>query len=848
MTNEGTEGNLTSDLSTEAAPGAAAMVRGREPADILRLVLRDPRLGGAMLVGRRGSGRRSTVERALAGLDPRPTIIHLNGSRFAAQTRYGVLSFLLSRLETSPSITRHELVRAIVDMIGDERTIVTLGNPELIDSESAAVLAQLSAMHRISLIIVCSRPSELPADLSALYRSRMLLRIEVQGMDVGQTMAFLREELGGPVSISAAAAMWRMCRASRDYIRRLTKEFVSQGKLRRAEGIWILAAGPFTISTGMRVPQLANVTLEERRLLRILAVGGPAALSGLRRCGLVDEVSSLRLHGVLTIVEPRSEAVDIGVPLIAHSLRTEMDENQLLSLAGDLAELYADPQCARLLTEARALRDLGDDEAAAAAVDEFRRSGGFTAAAWRIDPIRRSRLLEVQFWSLVALGRRNEAEAYLKGAGEGLAEAVRDRTGDHSLIQAEQLHGLLAAQAAVLDGRTEEIPDLMQTLWETESLHIKALTVQAEAWATGERQADALAIVDVVDADLDSLRFGGVLDQVMSPEQCADIECTLLRVRLLCGEWHAAEKAAARLTQGMYPSPHAVAYGSLVTGLLSALAHEAETAVSILVPAAHQMTAVSQGASPAAARAGAAFCLADLDRDDFIPAASQSDPGLAGGGFLGWVGEVLNAMRLGRDDPRGAAADLLELAARCRDSGRQLLEMAALAAALRFGDTTGAGRLGQLAARSSAPSAHGFALLARGVAERDGEALTAGVEELIAHGQLLYSHGKGGVLLEHLGHRDRRRILARHRDVPGRLADGLETAASDSSQMWLPHLTKRESQIADQAIAGMTNSAIARLNGVSVRTVEGHLYQVYSKLHVRNRRELTVLARTHREE
>ena len=41
-----------------------------------------------------------------------------------------------------------------------------------------------------------------------------------------------------------------------------------------------------------------------------------------------------------------------------------------------------------------------------------------------------------------------------------------------------------------------------------------------------------------------------------------------------------------------------------------------------------------------------------------------------------------------------------------------------------------------------------------------------------------------------------------------------------------------------RAAAGTSNRKIAEQMHVSVRTVEGHLYQVYSKLHVASRTEL----------
>ncbi|WP_229232198.1 response regulator transcription factor [Sinomonas cyclohexanicum] len=53
-----------------------------------------------------------------------------------------------------------------------------------------------------------------------------------------------------------------------------------------------------------------------------------------------------------------------------------------------------------------------------------------------------------------------------------------------------------------------------------------------------------------------------------------------------------------------------------------------------------------------------------------------------------------------------------------------------------------------------------------------------------------------------------------------------------------PVLTQREREVAVLAATGTSNRRIAEDLGLSVRTVEGHLYQVFAKLSVANRSEL----------
>ena len=75
-----------------------------------------------------------------------------------------------------------------------------------------------------------------------------------------------------------------------------------------------------------------------------------------------------------------------------------------------------------------------------------------------------------------------------------------------------------------------------------------------------------------------------------------------------------------------------------------------------------------------------------------------------------------------------------------------------------------------------------------------------------------------------------RRQLQRLVELPGDLSD--QAGALNA------RLTERETAVGTLAARGTTNKSIAESMGVSVRTVEGHLYQVYAKLQVTSRSEL----------
>jgi DNA-binding CsgD family transcriptional regulator len=193
-----------------------------------------------------------------------------------------------------------------------------------------------------------------------------------------------------------------------------------------------------------------------------------------------------------------------------------------------------------------------------------------------------------------------------------------------------------------------------------------------------------------------------------------------------------------------------------------------------------------------------------------------------------WIGDAHAAARLvasarediahGRWNPAGiklvgatvdARADELRLLEEvCRHRQGQLAEIGGL---LARGTRTGS--LTDLAAAAD---------LAAGL-ELDA------VESRCAAVALDKARSRGNTVMAHL-------MQARLDALEGRVAV-LPVTPSQAT----PTLTQREQEVAVLAAAGTSNRRIAEDLGLSVRTVEGHLYQVFAKLSVSNRGELAGL-------
>jgi DNA-binding CsgD family transcriptional regulator len=192
-----------------------------------------------------------------------------------------------------------------------------------------------------------------------------------------------------------------------------------------------------------------------------------------------------------------------------------------------------------------------------------------------------------------------------------------------------------------------------------------------------------------------------------------------------------------------------------------------------------------------------------------------------------------------------AARDHAMAAARvARNAGMHAVEMRALHTAVRFGGRSHSTRLRQLAAQIDTPMAMAIAAHSQGIDDHDGDRLDYAADRFAELGtpalaadalaQASREHAHAGARVKELESATRAHWLASQ--------CGLRTPALRSVEDPLP-ITDREREIASLVGAGLTNREIADRLGVSVRTVDGHLYRVFSKLRIADRDQLARLVR-----
>lgn len=201
-------------------------------------------------------------------------------------------------------------------------------------------------------------------------------------------------------------------------------------------------------------------------------------------------------------------------------------------------------------------------------------------------------------------------------------------------------------------------------------------------------------------------------------------------------------------------------------------------------------------------------------------------------------------MAAGAGEVTRAAALATQAAAVAARSGQSAVVAVALHTAVRLGHHQGAStRLAELAAECDGSLVGTFSAHADAVGAGNGAGLDQVLARFEAMGARLLAAeaaAQASVAHERAGRRGSSWGSARRARELAEGCEGADTPALAQAGRPLP-LSRREREVAGLAARGLANRAIAERLVVSVRTVEGHLDQVYAKLGIGGRSELAAV-------
>lgn len=877
---------VTRPAMSQIGPGKTgdAFSAVREPMlETIQGRLRQRESCGVVLLGEHGVGKTCVAKQVFKLIDPEWLVVSLRCSASTVAINYGALGPLMGGVPAdmvdSPMAVFRAVSKELLQRASRRPIVLFIDNVQELDDHSALIVSQLAVGKAVRLLLTGDSLTSMPAEILGLWRDGLISRLDVLPISEVDVRPWLEEFLEMPISSAAAKALYAAGSGNPRFLTVVVEEQINTGSIVLNEGVWVLSGIPFACgrnSVDTVMTALMSLTSQERMVVEALALSGGLSISALMAFCDAAAVDSLQQRGFLSVGKGDHVVAKLTNNLVAQVVRQEVPAGRSRELQR-LAAASADGResgalgtfrlaawaidCGRpesgerALALARAANTAGCPDLAIRIIESSAGHGSeppmmlenarALLELGKIDiarsilhaPVFQDRNLPLGQW-VDAMLLRSAATAGSEGVQDNL-QAVRRRLDDEDVAPGENIGDLEERlQLAEIDcmlkrGRYSEVATQLQLLHSSSTSPNTRLVAGLwliQVWTLTGRALDAGRIAGEIELEAfvrdDSGPFdnlaGSTLGTVITASLISDNSGTLL---------HAARGPLKRV--------QAVTLGQLVEGLMHAYSGRADKGLKSLLAAASQFDQLHDTVPQALAYSAIAYAFALKGDDDSAAryitrrnALRFEAPRLI---LLACESfEVLASAEISSREK--AIVALYSLADESRRGQMAALEMGFVCAAVRLGSLTGAQRLMDLAAGVQGPWARCCEGFAQGVRMGNAPQLLSMAEAASDCGDDLFARDIARAALRIAGdNADKNSLRIAHQIIRnGVLKLGHVKASSDDGQM----LTFREQEIASLAARGASNKAIAAQMHISVRTVEGHLYQVYSKLQVTSRAEL----------
>lgn len=856
------------------------LLTGRD--EELRLIsdaLSDDEHQGIVLTGLAGVGK-TRLARAAAEMAERAgwTVRRIAGTATGRPVTLGAFARWADDTSASPLTSAQKVMAGLTAGADGTRLLVFVDDAYLLDDMSALIVHQL-ALQGAARVIATSRTGETAPDaVTALWKDGLLRRLELQPLSHDESRTLLQTVLDGPVSTDCAERMWQLTRGNVLFLHHLVEEEREAGRLTMAGREWRWTGTPLASPSLIALVelQIGSVPDNLRDVVDIVAIAEPvdrAALTALTDPMAVEDAEQ---RGLIQSTGA-SEDVYVGHPLYGEIRLSQCGPTRLRRLRGRVAGAMAkseamDPLRLGLLWLESDLEPDVDILSLAANIATSRLDLGLSeqlvraAADAQPNPSTKLQLAHI----LYLQEKAQETEDLLNTLST--QELSTENFVDGVTLRAANLLFPLRDP----DGFRAVIAEALRHADESRSQAL--LTFRSVGEAMAARPAEAIQTMSSVDySGLDS--YGRVLGYAAETIALGDLG----RIA------QTGERAAAGYRE-LAETPRAAFNASPGLAEFHAYALLAAGCVDEAVTAAKQWHQQYLGI-PGMARcmATAALAMAELGSGQLVTALKLFDEAREGFGDYGEISglyyrfRILHTEALARSGNREAASELLlastesrhpayeyvesgyllakawvaavtgqladaralsiRAAEFAREHGQLAREVLCLQTAVQLGEARGADRLTELVTEVEGPRAPLAARYARALADDDATGLDAVSRDFEAMGDLLAAAdaaAQAATSYRLAGRKGSALTASARAHLLAKNCGGAVSPALNAAQVPLP-FTRREHEVAKLVSDGLTNKEIADATSLSVRTVEGHIYQASAKAGVTSRSELTAL-------
>jgi DNA-binding CsgD family transcriptional regulator len=836
-----------------------------------------------------GIGKSSLTEAIAERLAGDMHILQIHASSALTAVPFGVLTPYTADLTAEESVSPVAVLRSMWTYFEKLKTgagsqvLLVVDDAHHLDDASAGVVADLISAGWATVVAAARPRPGLPQPLDQLWYDGLAERVDLRPLNREQIEEVLAHVLDGTVPAATVDSLWSASGGNPRILDALLHDAAEAGILSKRNGIWILL-GSLPADGARLTAVVAKDHLrrrpEEQEALKLIALAGPVGRK------VIEDICGAPV--VRSLLDQQMVVETSGVPaelsmwnaLFAHAIRNTISVSRSLQLQektrahqdgivlrgeGRLRSVEWALECGLRVPDADLL------EAAREALARFRNDSAGSIAARVQDPAMAPMARAVHARALYNDGAYADAAALLDGcwlqlaydpqgpavlllrvsahqaAGHQLAAVAEDvrehtgRSGDGPRTWQEEILQLLQSGAEVdyraLAAEVETIRNRSSPEADVEPIGAVGEALLAHALTAAGRPAEGLDAALLAASELppleDSLFF--------FPEFVLG---RLVISYLAMGEWESAEREL-----DSYAAAHATGAatfdGSLqvLRGYSLLKQGRMERAYQLLLPAVEALRLNDPlqlfrfGSSLGfyvAARLGDSAQARRLEQDYKDAVAGGPAHDLLAGAYAAAAAEYLS-----RDGKGIASLHTMMTAAEASGRAGHLLEL--LAVCWDLGDPSVIPMVQDAARDVQGRWAAAMLTLATSWEAADGDALMETAASLEASGFVNLAreaYARASSVLEHAGERRRSRQAVAQRErcdheLGERFREGRFIAAAPTV-----HLTRREQDIVELAVQGLTDREIAQKLMVSVRTVEGHLYRTYVKLGVRSRDEL----------
>ncbi|MHA7155244.1 LuxR C-terminal-related transcriptional regulator [Arthrobacter sp. TMN-50] len=890
---------VTEGLAPASVGSASVGLVGRQSliSDILEK-LSKPQHHGAIVVGDPGLGK-TALSRALAdALADGITVVQVSAQPSLRKIPFGALAPYLTDLSVTDAGSPVAIYRALMRHLGQQKDgspapLFIVDDAHDLDDSTSVLLAQLIATRRARALVLARPTPGPPSELLALWHDGILNRYDLEPLSRQEIHELCVRELGDQILASVSALLSKTSAGNPMFLLALLHPDARSKYLVQRNGVWCPSGNRPGIDlrlTDLIQGQLRGRTTAELETLETVALAEPVALSVLRDICEPHAVDTL-IDAQFLAVSPGSDSrvalvhslygevlraqVPIGRSTAIRRRLLKLSEDQTESIEGFLRWVSWGLDCGAVLDDAtllkaaivanrlfdpafaiRAARVVKAPELKSRALVEIAHArltrGDFDYARELVDEAllncgslriaKEATLLSIDLRMRSGTNPR-EIQNDVDRWAETIDRIERERKGlsTESVSISRMGCRLLSCFVLNLEGRYRESETPLREIRAepngTDETRLAALALLGEALGSTGRSREGAAATSEGLAIIAAnghrfLRHEGFVITRHGMSLIRGGQFT--EVDTLLAAYSQAADGGMVYFGGMlefFEGIVALRQGRMRTArkrLMLAVEGFRESDVAQLLTMSTGMAAYA--CAMAGDTTGARHYSAEF--------ASLPPRGSLQARLQGRIHAVASEAKF-----RGAAASISELSLigdEAISAGMTTLAASAFELAVRLGDSHSLAPLQRITSEFEGNDGAVVNAMAGAMLAKDTAALEAAAQQALSGGYLLIAAECLGMAINLLVQQGQSRRSHALQSTLNAVVEKLEGMQGQqfSEELSATKLTQREQDIVRLASQGHSNRDIAALHGVSVRTVEGHLYRIFAKLGISRRDDL----------